>query len=115
MYFLVLVCNTDDDDLSSIYNAVRPLSAHWYSLGCSLGLPPSLMDKIQQDVVNDADKCLIKCLQNWLDRNFNHEKNGAPSWRRLVKAISNTGHNQKLAAALLDQHKGMALCILIEF
>ena len=109
MYFLVLVCNIDEDDLTSIFNAVHSLSARWYSLGCSLGLSPSLMDKIQQDVVNDTDKCLIKCLQNWLDMNFNHVKYGAPSWRRLVKAIS--GHSQILATALLDQHKGMALCI----
>lgn len=96
-----------EDDLSSVYDAVRPLSVQWYGLGCSLGLSLWILDKIQHDANNNAELCLINCLHMWLAENFNYQKNGAPSWRRLVQEVDTRHH--KLALMLSELHRGTIL------
>ena len=65
--------------------AVEDLSSKWRAFSLRLGLILPVLDKIQQDH-RDVDNCLTEALGEWLKQNYDHQRRGTPSWRRLAEA-----------------------------
>ena len=105
--FFLLYTYTDEDDFYTTYSCVSPLCSKWFQLSLALGLPPSLLSFIEKDQPDDMQACFRSSLLNWLQRNYNIEKHGLPTWRRLVEAVDSElgGNDQALASKIAKEHK----------
>ncbi len=45
------------------------------------------MYTIEKNHDQDVVKCLQLALKDWLNLNYNYEKSGKPSWKKLAKAM----------------------------
>ncbi len=59
----------------------------WRTLATNLRLKDSTMNTIEKNDNNDVVRCLQLALMDWLKLNYNYEKNGKPSWKKLAKAM----------------------------
>ncbi len=59
----------------------------WRTLTTSLRLKYSSMSTIKEAKKNDVVRCLQLALMDWLKLNYNYEKHGKPSWKKLAKAM----------------------------
>ncbi len=62
-------------------------TGRWRTLATNLRLKDSSMDTIKADNSNDVVRCLQLALTDWLKLNYNYEKSGKPSWKKLAKAM----------------------------
>ena len=60
--------------------------AHSKELGLNLGLSPQLLEVIERDYRWTSEQ-LGAILLKWLERNYDLEKYGLPSWSALVNAV----------------------------
>ncbi len=65
----------------------------WRTLTTSLRLKSFFMNDIQFGHKDDVVRCLQLALTDWLKLNYNHEKHGKPSWKKLAKAIRTVDGN----------------------
>ena len=100
-----------EDNYFDVFTSVSLLCAEWHKLCLALGLPHPLLSKIKKDQAGDTDACLHEGLTNWLRRNYNTEKHGLPTWRRLVEAVGlpSGGNNHALALKIAKEHKSKLL------
>ena len=59
----------------------------WRTLATSLRLKDSSMNTIEKNNKDDVVRCLQLALTDWLRLNYNYEKHGKPSWKKLAKAV----------------------------
>ena len=83
------MCIDIDDDLGDVLDTVEPLSAKWRLLSTKLRLKESALDVIEHNHPGDARTCLYMALGEWLRLNYDIQKHGRPSWRRLAEAVRN--------------------------
>ncbi len=62
-------------------------TGRWHTLATNLRLKDSSMNTIKADNSNDVLRCLQLALMDWLKLNYNYEKNGKPSWKKLAEAM----------------------------
>ena len=68
--------------------AVEPLASEWRRLTTKLRLKESTLNVIERNNPGDVYTCLHKALVEWLKCNYDHQRHGRPSWRRLAEAVS---------------------------
>ena len=68
-------------------DAVETLSSQWKLLSTKLRIKSSSLDIIQHNHPGDAKMCLYEALEEWLRLNYDHQRHGRPSWRRLAEAV----------------------------
>ena len=93
---------TDIDDLGDVLDAVESLSSQWKRLSTKLRIRSSSLDTIQQNHPGDADMCLYEAMEEWLKMNYDHQRRGRPSWRRLVEAVKSLDCG--LSQRIVDTH-----------
>ena len=95
------------DDLFDVRMELIPVSAQWKSIGIALRLNPNILDRIQADNSRDPSACLTSMVAHWLERNYNVERFGEPTWKILVNAVANPagGANMALARDMARRHK----------
>lgn len=76
-----------DDDLKDVLTAVKTLSSQWILLSLELGLKQSTLDEIESDNPGSVKICLCRALGEWLRLNYNHQRHGRPSWKKLAEAV----------------------------
>ena len=80
-------------------DAVESLASKWRRLCTKLRLKESILDVIEHNNPGDVDDCLHRALGEWLKLNYDHQKHGRPSWRRLAEAVSSLDYalSEKIA------------------
>jgi 3-methyladenine DNA glycosylase AlkD len=73
--------------MKDVLDAVESLSSQWSFLSLNLGVKQSSLDTIEHNHPGDAKTCLYKALGEWLRQNYDHQRHGGPSWRRLAEAL----------------------------
>ena len=88
-----------DDDLGDVLDAVEPLASEWRILSTKLRLKESTLDVIERNNPGNMVACLHKALGEWLKLNYDHQRHGRPSWRRLAEAVSSLDYalSEKIA------------------
>ena len=103
--------SADEDDYLEVFNAVSQLHDKWSELCCALGLPLSQISAIRKDHAGNTVESLREGISQWLQGNYNIDKHGPPTWRKVVTAVDNPigGNNHDLAIKISLKHKGI-LC-----
>ena len=91
------------------------ISSRYYELGIALRLPPEELDSVKVDE-SKSTRALSGVLQSWLKQNYNTEKHGPPTWRKLVEAVDSPagGNNHTLAKDIATKHptgKPFSTCV----
>ena len=91
--------------------AVMSVAANIRLFGGALGLPSSTLDRIHKDNPHDVRTALGQVIDTWLAREYDTERFGAPSWRKLVDAVASlAGENSHVLAKMIaEEHPGNVL------
>ena len=87
----------------------------------ALGLRPAVVDTIAATYCGNPKQCLREVIVRWLRKTYDVDRHGPPTWRTLVKAVSDKagGNNPALAEDIAKDHKGIVtsqhLAIAIPF
>ena len=84
---------------------VESLQSVYYPPGQSLRLNIADLKAIR-DTYHSADQALEEVMLLWLDKKYNMEKFGPPTWRMLVEAVDRKrgGNNHELAKKIASKH-----------
>ena len=98
-----------EDDAYDVYREVVSLAGSWSNMCLALRLRPSDRSKIAAAHTGNPDECLEAVVVKWLQKSYNYQKCGCPSWRMLVKAVDDPagGNNSALAETIAKKHPGM--------
>ena len=66
---------------------LEELAGQWRTIATNLRLRNGSMHTIETNNNKDVMRCLQLAIKDWLSLNYDHEKNGRPSWRMLAKAV----------------------------
>ena len=74
----------------------------------ALGLRPAVAETIFATHV-DPEQCLREVIIRWLRKTYDVDRHGPPTWRTLVKAVSDKagGNNPALAEGIAKEHQGI--------
>ena len=108
MINIVLLFISDlGDDLFDVQSELNEVAENWRSIGIALRLKPDFLQNIEARYSNHPRICLTWMLMEWLNRNYNVERFGEPTWRQLVEAVGHLagGANMMLARNIARRHK----------
>ena len=99
---------TANENLFEAYKEVHNLAPRWSDICCALNLPheETIRKETQGD---DCARCLRMVLRKWLQKSYNYQRWGCPTWRMLVEAVGDPagGNDNALAEAIAKKHPGM--------
>ena len=98
----------------TIKSAVHDIAHRWRFFGEALHLGQPSLNLIEETDKN-PEKCLSSTLEQFLNKNYDFEKFGVPSWKLIVEAVGCKagGNNKDLALTIAKQHsttKGIIQC-----
>ena len=99
----LLSITTGEDDLTDTIRELSDVAASWRNIGTQLGIRHNRLEAIQGDKPLD---CLRQMLATWLQKNYNVERFGEPTWAKLVEVVSHSagGGNPSLAMEIAKKH-----------
>ena len=105
-YILIMLQLTGKDDLAGLRTALNPIAHNWESFALQLGILHNTIKLIKRRNFHDPTDCLNDALAEWLDGNYNIERHGHQSWRKVCKETANAGggNNRALAKELAAEH-----------
>ena len=85
-----------------------PIASTWKAIGRGLRIEPGRLEIINENNSGKPKECLSEMLTCWLNRNYNVETFGEPTWRAVVKVVAHTaaGDNHALALRIAGKHSG---------
>ena len=83
----------------------EPVTDRWRQIGLALRLDHSQLKKIEREN-RDLDDCLSETLSLWLNKSYNTERFGEPSWELLAGAVAHRsgGNNPALTEDIRNKH-----------
>ena len=111
-YLLVLLCPTSlpvgQEDHFDILTEMMPIASSWKAIGRGLRIEPGRLEMISENNSGKPKECLSEMLTCWLNRNYNVERFGEPTWRAVVKVVAHpaAGDNCALALSIAGKHSG---------
>ena len=95
-----------EDDLLDVMEEVISIKSAYVGLGRGLRLPAGKLSEIRKMYPNDAEQALNDVLLLWLQREYNVDRFGPPTWRMIVKAVDSPagGKDHKLAMKIARDH-----------
>ena len=95
-----------EDDLSAVLKALLEVLSEWKLIGIGFGLKSSKLKQIEEAQRGNLKKCLVDVIMDWLNRNYDSDRFGEPSWRKMVEVVADpaAGDNVVLAKAIADSH-----------
>ena len=103
-----------EDDLFGLLQEMISVARSWKAIGIGLGIPYGRLQTIQTDNPGNSKECLPEMLSCWLQRSYDVEKFGEPTWKAVVKAVAHpaAGDNNALALTIAKQHAGKSKCFV---
>ena len=104
-------CLIETDDLSDVLEETISIKSAFYCLGRSLRLNVKDLEDIRTRAAtpseHDAEQALQDVLLLWLNKMYNIEKFGPPTWRMLVEAVNKRtgGNDHELAKDIALKHR----------
>ena len=100
-----LSLSTAIDDLFDVEEELEPVTERWKQIGKALRLRPQQLNVIEAENRKLCD-CLSETLSLWLNKSYNTERFGEPSWELLAGAVAHRsgGNNPALAEDIRNRH-----------
>ena len=82
------------------------IAKKWRGFGRALHLSTVFLDSTGETNKSDLIECLSAVLDEYLKKNYEFNKHGLPSWRKIVEAISNKvgGNNNDVALRIAKKY-----------
>ena len=98
-----------EEDTRDVYREVVGLAGRWSGMCLALRLLPSDYRAIEAAHLGNPHKCLQAVVVKWLQKGYNYQRYGPPTWRMLVEAVGDPagGNNYTLAETIAKKHPGM--------
>ena len=105
----MFVVYSAEEETHDVYSEVVDLAGSWSSICQALRLLPSDQSAIEAAHPGNPHKCLQAVVVKWLQKSYNYQKFGSPTWRMLVEAVGDPagGNNVTLAETIAKKHPGM--------
>ena len=105
-YFVIYSAEKDTRD---VYREVIGVAGRWSGMCLALGLLPSDQSTIEVAHPGKPHDCLQAVFVKWLQKGYDYQRYGPPTWRMLVDAVGDPvgGNNNALAEAIAKKHPGM--------
>ena len=109
-----LLLYSETTDLTDVMEEIELLQSVYYPFGQSLRLNIADLKAIC-DAYPNADQALEEVILLWLDKKYNVEKFGKPTWRMLVEAVDRKrgGNNHELAKKIATKHPSGSSSLLL--
>ena len=103
-----LLCTAGIDDLFEVLTELLPVTARWRQVGLALRLNPGQLKRIEKEN-RGLEDCLTEMLTLWLEKNYNSDRFGEPSWKLLAAAVGHPagGKDCALAEEIIKTHRGI--------
>ena len=87
-------------------NELSPLEARYFDIGMGLRLSEDDLDSIEESFHHNPRRALTKVVLAWLQKKYNVQKFGPPTWRMLVIAVNSPagGNDHHLAKKIASNH-----------
>ena len=84
------------------------MANNWKNIGLALRLAPDSLNTLSTK--EDVTDCLREVLTQWLKKTYSVKQFGEPSWKLLVKAVSDQvgGNDCALAEKIAQNHQGIS-------
>ena len=111
-WFFFLFCPVSlpvgQDDHFDILTEMTPIASSWKAIGRGLQIEPGRLETINENNSGKPKECLSEMLTCLLNRNYNVERFGEPTWRAVVKVVAHpaAGDNCALALSIAGKHSG---------
>ena len=91
---------------------VTTIAESWQKMLIVLHLPSLMKSAIAASHPTDPSACLRTVIVLWLQREYDVEQYGPPSWRALVEAVADPagGNDTDLAQSIAEKYPGMSHC-----
>ena len=105
---MIFICCLEEDDLLSVYREVLDLAINWMDVGLVLGLRHTDLSDISTTNREKPKDCLKEALARWLKQDYDIDRNGLPTWKKMVEVAADPiVENPALATTLAQNHQGM--------
>ena len=96
----------DESNLFEVMNELVPMETRYYEIGIGLRLSTYDLDSIESSVHHVSRRALTKVLTAWLQKRYNIQRFGPPTWQMLVAAVNSPagGNNHTLAKTIALNH-----------
>ena len=104
--------------MGQVLNELIPVVTRWKHIGLALRLDPVQLDVIKIENNFGSVSCLTEVLLQWLNKAYDSERFGEPSWTLLARAVGHPagGNNRALAERIAEKYGGSGLlCACIDF
>ena len=98
--------DTEEDDITELCKILTPIEAKWDCFATQLGILPNKTGAIGRKNHFNPTLCLKDVLETWLNGEYNIQKHGHQSLRRVCEATASPagGANKKLALDIPTQY-----------
>ena len=98
-----------EKDTRDVHREVIGLGGRWSGMCLALGLLPSDRSAIEAAHCGNSHDCLQAAVVKWLQKGYDYQRFGPPTWRMLVEAVGDPagGNNCALAETIAKKHPGM--------
>ena len=85
-----------------VYREMISLAARWSGMCLALGLLPSDQSTIETAYCGNPHDCLRAVVVKWLQKGYDFEQYGPPTWRMLVEAVGDPAGGNNILLLPLD-------------
>ena len=109
MFTAIFFVYSAEKDTHDVYREVVGLAGKWSDMCLALGLLPSDKSTIEAADRGNPHGCLQAVVVKWLQKGYDYQRHGPPTWRMLVESVGDPagGNNCALAEAIAKKHPGM--------
>ena len=97
-------------DIDEVMDEVVTITESWQKMLIFLHLPSLVKSTITATNPTDPSACLRTVITLWLQREYDVEQYGPPSWRALVEAVADPagGNDTDLSDSIAEKYPGMS-------
>ena len=98
MFFIILcLCLLkDEDDRADVEEALQFVQSRWKQIGVQLHLKSGILNNFNKD---EAAEATGKMVEAYLAGNYNTEKFGPPTWKKIIEAVEKPAGGKNVAEA----------------
>ena len=92
----------EDDDSGEVMMYLKTVAGDWQTVSRNLHVKADRIREFCSNHGHDSGRCLDSAVADWLSWNYNTEKYGKPTWKKVAQSVVNV--KRKLFLAIASEH-----------